>query len=405
VIHWCFLLFVFSISGVADIGFTSAPLLFSNAVGLLFFATYFWHYNPLLVQISAQRRAWPSPPRVFWWFLAYVVIYFLSALLLPEKFAPSFSGRLFTLLQLLIFFWVAADLCKEERIMRQVLLTYAVASSLLAVGMLLQLPAFSPSFEDIRGVERSSVMGYNGNMLSTLWALAVVALAGLCLHPAYRLITKLLYTCLALMILAAMVKTGSRSGMGALLIGFLVYLVPHWRAQRKLGTVLLGLLGIAAAVYFIMHSSSATQRWKETYEGQLDGREKIVPAALKMFIESPLVGWQPVRFQYELGRRLGTETRDAHNLFLHLLLEVGIVGTVPFLIGFWMCAQEAWQARTGRLGLLPIALFLTALAGTMTHTYLLQKWFWLALACTATSLAAGHATRPRMLLIRRSLGK
>jgi O-antigen ligase len=197
--------------------------------------------------------------------------------------------------------------------------------------------------------------------------------------------------------------------MGALLIGFLVYLVPYWRTKRKLGTLLLALLGIAAATYFVVNSSSAMQRWQETYEGQFDGREKIMPATLEMFIERPLVGWQPVKFAYELGRRVsltGSEAKDAHNLFLHLLLEVGIVGTAPFLIGIWMCVQVAWQARTGSFGLLPMALLLTALAGTMTHTYLLQKWFWMALAlvCAAPSRAAGQTTGSRLLLLRRSLG-
>ena len=273
------------------------------------------------------------------------------------------------------------------------------------LGMLLQLPAFTPTFQEIGGgVQRGTIMGYNSNVLAAMWALAIVALAGLCLHPAYMLVTKLLWAFLALIVLMATVYAGSRAALGSLLIGFLVYLVPHWRAQRKLCTALFALLGIAVTVYFAMHSLTTMQRWQQTvYEGRLDGREKIVPAALTMFIESPLIGWQPVIFQYELGSRLGEGSKDAHNLFLHLLLEVGIVGAVPFFMGLWKCVQTSWQARTGQLGLLPLALLVTLLAGTMSHTNLAQKWFWLVLACTANSLAAGDATRPRILLVRRSL--
>jgi O-antigen ligase len=310
------------------------------------------------------------------------------------------------MLQLIMFFWVAGDLCKDEKIMRQALLMYAVASSILAVGMVLQLPAFTPtSYETGGGVERVTVMGYNSNMLAAMWSLAIVALVGLCLHPAYTLVLKLLWGSLAFLTLMATVYAGSRAGMGSLLIGFLVYLVPYWRAQQKLCTILIALLGLAVTIYFAIHSFTIMQRWQQTvYEGRFDEREKIVPAALKMFIERPLVGWQPVIFQYELGRRLGVERRDAHNLFLHLLLEVGIVGTVPFLMGLWRCVQAAWQARTGPFGLLPLALFITLLAATMSHTNLAQKWFWLALVCAASPLAVDHVTHPRIFLVRRPIG-
>jgi O-antigen ligase len=382
---------VFSISGVfAVFGLTPRQL------GVLFFAVYCFYYNPLLA-------SWPSPSRACWWFLAYTAIFFLNSLLLSEELVFDSFIQLFTLLQLLVFFWVGGDLCKDERIMLQVLGMYVIALSVLAVGMLLQLPAFQPTVLNAREIERADVLGF-GNSLPTMLALAMVTLVGLCLHPAYTLFTKILWACLALPILAALVKTGGRAGMGSLLIGCAVYLVPHWRSQRKLCTLILALLGIAATAYFIMSSANAQRRWEQTYEGDLAGREEIISAGLKMFMERPLLGWQPIIFGRELGRRLGVYERDAHNLFLHLLLEVGIVGTAPFLIGLWKCAQTAWQARTGRLGLLPLALFITLLVAMMSHTHLTQKWVWLVLACAANSLTADPAMRSRMLLIRRSLG-
>jgi O-antigen ligase len=375
---------------------------FARVVGLLFFATYCFYYNPLQAQ-------WPSPSRACRWFLAYVAIYGLNGFFLPEELVFDFFSRSLTLLQLVMFFWVASDLCKDEKIMRQMLLTYAIALSVLAVGMVLQLPAFAPATpalqESAGKLERASVLGYSGNTIATMWAFAIVALVGLCLHPAYTLFTKLFWAFFTLPMLAAIGKTGSRAGMGGLLIGFLVYLMPHWRAQRKLCTVLLAFLGIAATTYFIMKTPSAEQRWeKAIYEGNLAGREHIVPAALKMFLERPLLGWQPVIYERELGRRTGAYKKDPHNIFLTVLLEVGMVGAVPFLMGLWRCAQMAWQARTGRLGLLPLAIFITVLAAAMAQPFLVHKWFWLALTCTAGSLAAGHATRSRILFLKRSLG-
>ena len=99
----------------------------------------------------------------------------------------------------------------------------------------------------------------------------------------------------------------------------------------------------------------------------------------------------------ELGRRQGIifGQKDAHNLFTHLLMEVGLVGAGPFMIGLWLCARGAWRARQGSLGLLPFALLVTALASNLTGTDLALKQFWLVLAITV-SAGAVASTRQRV---------
>lgn len=408
VIRWCFLVFVFTIPfEAAELSFTTSSFSLSKMTGMLFFAVYFFHYNPLLGQMISPGRSLPVPPRAFWCFLGYLATYVLSGFFLPEKLTSGFVSRLLTLVQLLVLFWVAADLLKEAKLTRQVLLSYALASVLLAVGMLLHLPGFSESVQ-AAGVERTTALGNNPNTVATVWALAVIMMAGLCFNAAYSYLTRLLMAGLSMPLLAGLVSTGSRAGIGALLIGFLVYLVPHWRSQRKVATIFLALLGIAATTYFVVNSPAA-QRWQETFhEGKLAGREKIIPAALKMVAERPMFGWQPVRFQYELGRRVAegyhTGTRDAHNLVFHLLLEVGIVGAVPFFMGLWWCGQGVWKARAEDLGLLALALFLAVMAASMTHTDLLRKPFWLVLALASAAASRGSMTRTRMLLIKQPSG-
>ena len=110
-----------------------------------------------------------------------------------------------------------------------------------------------------------------------------------------------------------------------------------------------------------------------------------------MFRERPLFGWGPYEFQVELGRRQGTifGQKDAHNLYTHLLMEVGLVGAAPFMIGLWLCARGAWRARQGSFGLLPFALLVTALASNLTGTDLALKQFWLVLAI---AVSAGAVT-------------
>jgi O-antigen ligase len=413
VVYWFVLLFIFTIPfEAADLSWTSSSFSLSKLSGLLFFMLYFLHYNLLPAEPLSQRPTLPFPSRAFWWFLGYVTIYALHGFLLPAAFVPGFFSRLFTLLQLLVFFWIASSLLKEEKVARSVLFTYVVASASLAIGLALRLPGFSVSFQ-AAGVERVTALEYNPNVLATLWALAMVVLIGLCFNPTYKRLTRLLLGILATPLLIGIVSTGSRVGTGALIIGLLMYLLPYRRSKQKWAAIILAILGIAATVHLIVHSPSTMQRWEGALsKGQLSGREEIVPAAIEMISERPFLGWQPARFQAELARRMYNtpyfaDSKDAHNLFLHLLMEVGVVGTVPFCVGLWLCGHASWKARSRYLGMLPLALFCTVLAASMTQTALARKPFWLVLAlafAAASMTTAGQAHSGRRLLIRRPSG-
>jgi O-antigen ligase len=116
-----------------------------------------------------------------------------------------------------------------------------------------------------------------------------------------------------------------------------------------------------------------------------------------MIRESPMVGWGRTTGFEELGSRIGLEGRiDAHNFLLYLLLEVGLIGTVPFLTGLGLCLWAAWRARAGPFGILPLALLVSLLATMMTHTGLTAKQFWLFLAL---ALAAA-ATVKRQIVVK-----
>jgi O-antigen ligase len=95
---------------------------------------------------------------------------------------------------------------------------------------------------------------------------------------------------------------------------------------------------------------------------------------------------------FELGRRTGDmwNIKDAHNLYLHLLLEVGIAGAAAFFAGLYLCARAAWRARMGAFGFLPMALLVTILSANLTHTYLTRKPQWLFLALMVGLGAVGR---------------
>src|SRR5439155_9654603 len=196
-------------------------------------------------------------------------------------------------------------------------------------------------------------------------------------------------------------------GVLAFIMGCMVYLLPYRRSKRVLIAMFLVVLAISAVVYFAAKNSDFLERWEQTYyEGSLEGREDIFSVAREMISEQPVLGWQPINWYYELGRRIGGNWtsigRDAHNLFLGVLLQVGVIGAIPFFVGLWLCGRSASMARTGSLGLLPLALVITVLSVGMSATTLGSKLHWLILSL---ALAAGSHTglRKRFVTVGRSL--
>jgi O-antigen ligase len=133
-------------------------------------------------------------------------------------------------------------------------------------------------------------------------------------------------------------------------------------------------------------------RLTSAYQGDLSGRENLVTESLNMILEKPLLGWGPGVYRPLLGN-------DAHNLFLHLLIEVGIVGTVPYVIGLFLCFLSAWKARKSESGKICLIAFSTIMIANLALNWAAFKPMWLLIAASL----AGAERIPQVHLSRTNL--
>ena len=323
-------------------------------------------------------------PGAMWGFVGYFAFFLLGGLYLRDEFLHEYLVQSFTLLQVFVFLWIGTNLLQDERIAKRGLFTYALGAVLLALGSLSHLPGFDTQV--VPG--RMTDLGQNPNALALHMAIAVVIAVGLWLCGLFKgFVVKLL----ALIVfifppLVVLIQTGSRGGILALAAGLLVYALPLARRRPKatLAAFTLAVLAMGATLFMLAQDPEFVKRWQAVYyEGSLSSRENIFPAALEMVLERPIFGWHPIEGFYELAWRLGIwGPRDAHNLLLSLMVEVGVLGTLPFLAGLWLCWRSAWRARSGYLGGLPLALLVIILASNMSGTNILWKPQWLVLALT-----------------------
>ncbi|HZI21326.1 MAG TPA: O-antigen ligase family protein, partial [Gemmatimonadales bacterium] len=337
----------------------------------------------LLATLLDRRTAYARFPAALGAFVVYLWLFAAAALANLASHQDVVLKFFLEMVQLLLLFWAIANLLMDEPVRVGALRALALACGLRAA---LQLLGVATSERVLwTGGERITTFGQNANLAALILSAGLLAALALPSRrdPSRRWPLVLRWP-LVVIIGIAIVQTSSRGGLLALAIGLATFVVrgpTPWARLRNTMTAfaVLGMLGFAAS-----RSEGLRNRFTVTAAtGSLAGRERIYPEALVMLRERPLLGWGPIENQYELERRLqdpGYIKRDAHNLVLELLTSTGFAGTVPFLVGLVLCLGAALRARRTTRGVLPFAMLLTILTGTMSGTWIASKILWFVLA-------------------------
>ena len=163
---------------------------------------------------------------------------------------------------------------------------------------------------------------------------------------------------LMVLFLAALLATTKRGPVVAVVIAVVVALFVG-SGRVKTGMILKIVFGavFAAAVVFALSQvvpqiAVVFDRLSEalTSTSEVDatnGRSLLWGRALELWRESPVVGHGWATYRYYWEGRIDVATSTAHNVFLGLLAEVGIVGLVvylvaaiPPLVGLWRMARN-----------------------------------------------------------------
>jgi O-antigen ligase len=342
-------------------------------------------------------------PKELCFFAAYVFFFSLFCGFVRHQ---GDAIRLLTLMvQIFFLMWSGYNLMRYERIMKTALMTLVISCSAISVMQLLGVAATQWEFYDVGS--RTSVLGQNPNNMANNISLGLVALMGFAFgRNKTSPWAKYVAAPLAVIMVGAIIDTGSRGALTALGIGFAAFAIRGktlWAKAKSLVVVLAVLGGLVLAVLL---TPSMVSRYEQTLNGNdMSGRENIFPTAWGMFKEKPFIGWGPIDNMYELGRRLqimyggpvGPDgSKDTHNMLLEILTSTGLFGTVPILTCVILCLLAAWRARRGPRGALPIVMVITVILINMSGDWIASKLDWLMMACALASANLLPAVSPRL---------
>ena len=340
----------------------------------------------LAVFLSGRFRRWHP------FHVAALVFVLSSGIAVMILGLPMIPKKFWTFVQLFVVLWMTWELAVTKQRQLGLLTAYVFGSYVVAFTTIYVYLTHGGS------LRRFSVTAdADPNDLAMTVALAVPMAWYLGMtyrQPLMRLLCRA-YLPLGLLVLGL---TGSRGGMLTGVVGLLVIPLTMTKlSPGRLATtiVVLGLSGALAIAYIPQQTvDRLATTGTEVEDLSFGGRFKLWRAGLIAFTEKPIIGYGTSAFKTAVTPQLGVRAQVAHNSFLSVLVEQGLVGLVLYLA--MLAAVFSAVLRMPRFERrFALVLFLTLLFTMLPLTWEDQKQVWIVFAMLIGMARAPDLTSSR----------
>lgn len=272
--------------------------------------------------------------------------------------------RIQTFAQLLVMGWLVWELCRTDRQRYALFQAYVIGSYIPIASALIVF--YAAQSGDLTGGYRIAAEGFDENWMSAFLALGIPVAWYMVLVQKNRFLFSInvLYIPLAVLtILLAASRGGTIAALVALtVIPFTYAGLGFWKRL-----VLVTILGASAAFLFtteveiLPDLSRNIQRVRgvaqDISEGDLNQRLVIWSAGLEVLGDRPVAGFGAGNFRYAVAPLL-QRPRAAHNTFLSIAVDLGLVGFALFILLLAIAVAPS-LSRQSRTGTFQLVLFCT----------------------------------------------
>jgi O-antigen ligase len=293
--------------------------------------------------------------------------------------------------------WLIWELASTPIQRRNLLQAYVLGTYVAAIATILNYQAGVASSKSLG--DRFAAEGFNPNELGFLLGLGLPIAWHLGVthrNAIVRWINRL-YIPVGLV---AILLTGSRSSMigAALALTLIPLTLGRLSLSMKAGVLTVIVATMAAAVLYVPEMTWARlgTTATEIESGTLSERTTIWKAGLELFPRHPVGGVGAGAFADAVEPFLGND-KSAHNTFISLLIEQGVVGLVLFCLMLLSLTFHARSVAPEERRFVQV-LLLTLLVGLLPRGYEFKKVTWLMfgflLAPSAAAAAVVYHARP-----------
>jgi O-antigen ligase len=260
--------------------------------------------------------------------LAFLFVFCAAAELFVFHSGEKLPNKLWTYVQLFLVLFMVWEVARSSQRLSGLLTAYVFGAYVAAFGTVLL-------FRREAGLRRFAAGGGDANDLAMRMALAVPMawyLGMTARQPWLRLV------CRAYLVvgLLAIALTGSRGGMLTTMVALLIVpltmtkLTPGRLATALTVLALAGGLAVAYVPDKIVQRLATTGT--EVEDARIGGRFKLWVAGIHAFEQKPIFGFGTSGFKAAIAPEMGQATQVAHDSYVSVLVEQGIVGFLLYVM-------------------------------------------------------------------------
>jgi O-antigen ligase len=230
--------------------------------------------------------------------------------------------KFFTFVQLFLVVWMIWELAPSSRRLRGLMIAYVCGSAVPAIATILLYARAGGT------LRRFSAGGADANSLAMTLALALPMAWYLALTT-QKPLARWAYRAFLPLGLLASALTGSRGGMIAWIVALSIIPLTMVLTPGRLAAAI-GLLGLSAALVIVYVPDQVAQRLGSTGTQvetvNFGGRFRLWLAGVHAFTRKPMMGYGVGMFRAAIEPEVGPDPNVAHNSYLSVLVEEGLVG-------------------------------------------------------------------------------
>lgn len=267
-------------------------------------------------------------------------------------------SKIATFVQLFLAIWMIWELAPTPRHQIRLLFAYVSGTGVAAVATIMAYRAAGAG-------ARFTAQGFDPNDLGMTLALGIPMawyLGTIYKNPLFKWTVR---ACVPLAIVGIGL-TASRGAFLAMLVALTVVPITMTKLTpgRLVAAIFVLIASVAIAISYIPQESwdrIGTTR-AEVEEGTMNTRLIVWQAGLRAFLGSPIIGYGTASFPEIVAPQLGLR-KTAHNTFLSVLVEQGLIGFGIFMSMFFVIFRRARSLPTleRRYALVQLATLITAM--------------------------------------------
>ena len=309
-----------------------------------------------------------------------------SAFSIVWSIAPKNTAeRAGTYVQLIGMAWAIWELAADYPRVRRLTQAYVLGS--IVSSVMTTQSAISNRYNSLY---RYTAGGFNQNDLGILLALSIPMSLYLISRDKGRI--RYLYWIQLPLCITALLLTGSRAAVLTLGVGLIgsLFLVASWPGRQRIFIAIAAVIMAAVLAYAVPGPTweRVFSIGEEVVDGDMTHRTTIWAGGMEVFRNHPFVGVGSGAFAPAVANLIDN-WYVAHNTFISVLVELGIVGEL--ILATWLAAMLFCAMRLPRLDrCLWLTLILAWAVGVSSGTWEYHKATWFLFGALAAWVSAAH---------------